>query len=261
MVEMKHVFIAVCVLALAFVAFMATSASAASAAAYGRGPAGGGLAGGNGAPCGPQGCVGMALGDPSLKDFVIKATKFAFSPSTIAVNKGDRVRLTLQNVDGAHGLSISEYGVNLQPGSGQSQTAEFVADKAGTFNFACTVYCGSGHLDMSGKLVVDDAAGSQAQAPAPAPAPAPVVQEIRLHAGAYGYDNPVLYVKAGQPVKFDFSADASAGCGRQVIIDGVGVNLISRNGETVSATFTAPKPGQYAYHCGMNMFRGVLTAS
>ncbi len=78
-----------------------------------------------------------------------------------------------------------------------------------------------------------------------------------------GYDNPSPTVQAGVPVRFDFSADPGSGCGRQIIIDGLSsrVSLISRSGETVSATFTPPTPGQYRFHCGMNMFRGVLTAT
>jgi len=90
------------------------------------------------------------------------------------------------------------------------------------------------------------------------------LQVISIHATSAGtYDNPTVTVKAGVPVRLDFTADAGSGCGAQLILDGVGtpVNLVSRNGQTVSATFTAPAPGQYKYHCGMNMFRGILTAT
>ena len=88
------------------------------------------------------------------------------------------------------------------------------------------------------------------------------LQEISVRAMSWGgYDKDSITVKSGQMVKFDFSAEPGAGCGRQLIIDGMGVNLVSRNGETVSATFTLPTPGQYRFHCGMNMFRGVLTAT
>ena len=95
-------------------------------------------------------------------------------------------------------------------------------------------------------------------------APAAQLQKVSVRALASGgYDNPSPTVKAGEPVKFDFSADPGSGCGRQLIIDGLGVNvnLISQNGQAVSATFTPPAPGQYRFHCGMNMFRGVLTAT
>jgi hypothetical protein len=101
------------------------------------------------------------------------------------------------------------------------------------------------------------ATGSQQQLPS-----GQQLQVVRVHASSSGYDNPSPVVNAGQAVRLDFSADSSAGCGRQLILDGVGtsVNLVSRNGQTVSATFTPPSPGQYRFHCGMNMFRGVLTA-
>lgn len=91
--------------------------------------------------------------------------------------------------------------------------------------------------------------------------PSANVQVVSLHAYASGYDKPQLQVKAGSPVRLDFSADANAGCGRQLIMRDFGVNLVSKNGETVSASFTPPSPGQYRFSCAMNMFRGVLVAT
>ena len=83
-------------------------------------------------------------------------------------------------------------------------------------------------------------------------------QEVSLTATASGYDKTEIHVKAGVPVHFTFTANG-AGCGSQLIIDKVGVSLVSR-GSPVDATFTPPTPGNYPYHCGMNMFRGVLVA-
>ncbi|MEK6954402.1 MAG: cupredoxin domain-containing protein [Candidatus Micrarchaeota archaeon] len=77
--------------------------------------------------------------------------------------------------------------------------------------------------------------------------------------GSGVYDKPKVTVKAGVPVKLRFSADQNSGCGRQLMMPDYGVSLVSRNGETVEATFT-PQKGSHAYRCGMNMFRGVLTA-
>jgi plastocyanin len=85
------------------------------------------------------------------------------------------------------------------------------------------------------------------------------VQEVSLTATGSGYDKNEIRVKAGVPVHFTFTAN-NAGCCAQLLIDKVGVQLISRNGETVDATFTPPTPGNYPYHCGMNMCRGVLVA-
>ncbi|MEM2138343.1 MAG: cupredoxin domain-containing protein [Candidatus Anstonellaceae archaeon] len=243
MVNQKHLFIFVGMLVLAFVGFMIFDSQ--------------GRSRGYGGDCGPNGCsgAGMPVGDASLKEFTITASRFKFEPSTITVNKGDRVRLTLRNSDVSHGIAISEFNVDLRAGAGETKSIEFLADKEGTFNFFCSIYCGDGHPEMSGKLVVKGS-GSGGQLDSPSGE----VQVVSLRGTPYGYDKSRISVKAGQPVKFDFSADPASGCGRQVIIDNVGVNLVSRNGETVSATFTPPAPGIYKYHCSMNMFRGELVA-
>ena len=85
------------------------------------------------------------------------------------------------------------------------------------------------------------------------------VQEVSLLATSSGYDKTEIRVKAGVPVHFTFTAQ-NAGCCAQLLIDRVGVQLVSRNGEAVDATFTPPAPGNYPYHCGMNMCRGTLVA-
>jgi len=85
------------------------------------------------------------------------------------------------------------------------------------------------------------------------------VQVISIRALANGqYDHQTITVNAGTPVRVDFSADTNAGCGKQLVMPDFGVNLISRNGETVSATFTPTAPGSYTYRCGMAMWKGTL---
>ena len=42
----------------------------------------------------------------------------------------------------------------LIPKMGETVIVEFVADRAGTFNFTCAEYCGTGHAAMKGRLVV-----------------------------------------------------------------------------------------------------------
>ena len=99
---------------------------------------------------------------------------------------------------------------------------------------------------------------AQGTQPGGATAGQATVQEVSLTATGFGYDKNEIRVKAGAPVHFTFTA-INAGCGSQLILDRVGVNLVSQ-GNTVDATFTPPTPGNYPYHCGMNMFRGVLVA-
>ncbi len=84
----------------------------------------------------------------------MRAFQWGFDPSTIEVNKGDRVKLHITSEDVEHGFAISEFGVNANIPAGQSTDVEFVADKAGTFRFFCSVFCGAGHSDMTGQLIV-----------------------------------------------------------------------------------------------------------
>ena len=90
----------------------------------------------------------------SVKEFKITAKQFQFEPSTIEVSKGDRVRLLVTSTDVPHGISITEYGINERLDPGTPKTIEFTADKEGTFTAFCSVFCGSGHGGMKGRLIV-----------------------------------------------------------------------------------------------------------
>ena len=89
-----------------------------------------------------------------VKEFKITAKQFAFEPSTIEVNKGDKVRLIVTSTDVPHGIAIKEYGINERLDVGKPVTIEFTADKQGIFTAFCSVFCGSGHGNMKGKIIV-----------------------------------------------------------------------------------------------------------
>lgn len=91
----------------------------------------------------------------SVKEIRIVAKQFTFEPSTITVNKGDAVRLVVTTADITHGLNIPGYGINENIQPGKETTIEFTADKVGEFKFFCSVPCGGGHREMTGKLVVN----------------------------------------------------------------------------------------------------------
>ncbi|MBI2652929.1 cupredoxin domain-containing protein [Candidatus Woesearchaeota archaeon] len=90
----------------------------------------------------------------AVKEFKITAKQFQFEPSTIEVDKGDKVRLIVTSIDVPHGFSIPEYGINERLDPGKPVTIEFTADKQGSFTAFCSVFCGSGHSGMKGKLIV-----------------------------------------------------------------------------------------------------------
>ena len=86
--------------------------------------------------------------------FDLVAQQFEFTPATITVNQGDTVVLNLTSSDVPHGFSLPQFNVSETITPGKTTTVEFVADTTGTFTFACSLVCGSGHAGMSGTLVV-----------------------------------------------------------------------------------------------------------
>lgn len=84
----------------------------------------------------------------------IKASRYQFEPDPIVVNLGDKVRLLVTSVDVTHGISISEFKVNLSIPVGKTNQVEFIADKEGEFFASCSVYCGGGHSRMQANFIV-----------------------------------------------------------------------------------------------------------
>jgi cytochrome c oxidase subunit 2 len=90
-----------------------------------------------------------------LREFTVIAERYKFTPNRLEVNEGDTVRVTVRSADNTHGWKVKALDVDLlAKKGGRPETFEFVADKAGTFKIACSEYCGKGHDDMTGVLVV-----------------------------------------------------------------------------------------------------------
>jgi len=92
----------------------------------------------------------------TVHEITMTAKNYEFDPGVITVKKGDKVRLVITATDRDHGIKIEGYDINQVLKKGDPTTIEFTADKAGTFEFKCSVYCGLGHRKMKGKLVVEE---------------------------------------------------------------------------------------------------------
>ena len=100
--------------------------------------------------------VGDISDDQKAREVVIRAYNFGFTPSEITVKKGETVTLRLVSESGFHGISIPELGVSSTTVSaGQETSVTFTADKVGVFNFRCNIYCGDGHREMTGRVIVE----------------------------------------------------------------------------------------------------------
>jgi hypothetical protein len=79
------------------------------------------------------------------------------------------------------------------------------------------------------------------------------VQEVYLKALSNGdYDRDQITVKKGIPVRLHFSTQGNVGCGRQLVIRGLGVQAISNGAEQV-VEFTPQNEGTYQYSYDISM--------
>lgn len=84
----------------------------------------------------------------------IVARQYEFEPSTITVRQGEKIRLKVTSEDVTHGIDIEGYNIDRVLKPNKTEVIEFTADKPGRHHFHCSVYCGKGHEDMHGELVV-----------------------------------------------------------------------------------------------------------
>jgi len=85
----------------------------------------------------------------------MKASKFQFTPGTIRVKAGTPVELHITSTDVVHGFAIGALKINEKLEPNKEVVVSFTADKAGSYPFKCSVFCGSGHSDMHGELIVE----------------------------------------------------------------------------------------------------------
>ena len=82
------------------------------------------------------------------------AKKFVFVPDEILIKQGESVVLELTAVEVTMGFSAPELGVRTDIVPGTVTRVRLTPAKAGRFQFNCDVFCGSGHEDMDGVIVV-----------------------------------------------------------------------------------------------------------
>jgi len=83
------------------------------------------------------------------QEVVIKASSWDFDKPEYEIPKNTPVKLTLENLDGAHGIEIKGAKVRLR-----NNQSEVISLEPGTYEIICNVMCGKGHNTMKSKLVV-----------------------------------------------------------------------------------------------------------
>jgi len=91
---------------------------------------------------------------PAERTIRLEAKSFEYTPPVIQVAQGDRVTLEIVSTDVVHGIYIDGYELEASADPGQTARLTFVADRAGSFRFRCSVTCGALHPFMIGQLKV-----------------------------------------------------------------------------------------------------------
>jgi cytochrome c oxidase subunit 2 len=83
------------------------------------------------------------------QEIVIKAASWQFDKAEYVIPKDTPVKITVENLDGMHGIDIKDAGVKIRGGK-----SAVVTLAAGTYEFNCYIQCGTGHSKMTAKLIV-----------------------------------------------------------------------------------------------------------
>ena len=103
----------------------------------------------------PQNVGSGSVSQGEVVEVSMTARQFAFEPAVVRVKQGQTVRLKVKSVDVAHGIAIPDFGINEVLEPNKEVVIEFRADKKGSFPFLCSVFCGAGHSQMRGQIVVE----------------------------------------------------------------------------------------------------------
>jgi heme/copper-type cytochrome/quinol oxidase subunit 2 len=91
---------------------------------------------------------------PTVRPWMVTASRYQFDPPRIEVFQDDLVRIDLRTGDIAHSMTIDAYRIAKRVGPGQSVTFEFRADQPGVFPYYCNLQIEDGCRQMRGELLV-----------------------------------------------------------------------------------------------------------
>jgi cytochrome c oxidase subunit II len=84
----------------------------------------------------------------------ISAKKYAFTPNTITLKKGEPVILRLTSTDRVHGFMSRPLKIDTDIAAGKTTDVAVTPAAAGNFTVICDHYCGTGHGNMKMKVAV-----------------------------------------------------------------------------------------------------------
>ncbi len=100
------------------------------------------------------GLAGLAARQPAPLRIEVMARKFELTTAEIRDPVGRPVTLILSSLDFTHGFSLREFELRADCVPGKTIELSFTPNRPGRFGYVCDNFCGEGHDDMSGVLIV-----------------------------------------------------------------------------------------------------------
>ncbi|MGV8933044.1 MAG: cupredoxin domain-containing protein [Gallionellaceae bacterium] len=99
---------------------------------------------------------GTVLAQDMAKERIVKivAKRFSYSPNEIVLKKGQPVVLEFTSLDFMHGFKIPDLNIRADLPPGKVTKVHITPEKSGVYDFLCDNFCGSGHEEMSGRIIV-----------------------------------------------------------------------------------------------------------
>jgi cytochrome c oxidase subunit 2 len=101
-----------------------------------------------------SGMVKLHAQEAPRRTIEIEARRFVFTPAEVTARRGETVTLALKAIDFVHGFSIPELGVRVDLMPGRVVNIDLRLDRPGRYAYLCDNFCGDGHEQMNGLLVV-----------------------------------------------------------------------------------------------------------
>lgn len=194
-----------------------------------------------------------------------------YDPSRIVVQALKPVRLKFERKDPSSCLEqvvIPDFHIAADLPLNQVTTVEFTPKQAGTYIFTCgmNMFRGEIQAEASGAQLTVTKEDEKMIEPQPKSFSSIDEHETTVEQGIQkatinvdkGYTPNLVVVKAGQKVQLNFLRENPSHCLPKVLIPEFGIAADLPVNQLTSIEFTPEKPGEYAFTCGMNMFRGAI---
>lgn len=96
---------------------------------------------------------------PGKYEVVMLGQAWSFSPSEVRVPAGADVTFLMTTPDVIHGFHVERTRLNVMLIPGQVARVSYTFDEPGEYLIICHEYCGIGHHNMWGKIIVEEVAG------------------------------------------------------------------------------------------------------